>query len=113
MMVRLIRELPPGFRSGSSCEVDDPFFRSEPAQLAFSCHHSPKLRHVFCQRLQGSSYDEWRKCINSCHTNLSTTPDSEGEAVASQLTRAIGIKDDVGRRVVWRRIHRIRTCKRP
>src|SRR5207245_9826521 len=65
------------------------------------------------QRFQGSPYDERRTCINSCHTYLSTASDCEGETVASQLLRAIRIKNDVGRRVVWRRIHRIRTCKRP
>ncbi len=87
-------------------EVDDAFFWADPAQLRIAGDMPPERTHVTGERFERAADDQRFQRFDRGDTQFIATPDGEGQAMAGE--RAVGVQDDVGRRVIGIGIHRVR-----
>src|SRR5262249_38601015 len=96
---------------GGQRDVDDAFLRTEPSQLAFRRQFAPERRRLIDNLLERATDDERPKGADGFDAHLVAATDGERKAVPLEMT--VGLEDDVRRRIIRIRMHRVGTVGRP
>ena len=85
--------------------MHDAFLGSEPAQLRIAGKPPPEAAEVFSDLVQGETDDVIAKGLDGGRADVVAAPNREGESMS--FDAAVGLQDDVRRRVVRIGMHRI------
>ncbi|MNI81328.1 hypothetical protein D3C73_1379310 [compost metagenome] len=88
--------------------MDHAFFRAQPAQLAVAHGEVvPEGAHVGDDVFEGQADHHRCQGLHGRDTDFVATADGEGQAMAFQAARRVGVQHDIGGGVVRRAVHRI------
>jgi hypothetical protein len=93
--------------------VHDALLGAQPAQLGVADQTPPEAAHVGPQLVDVGADDDRRERLDGGDLHLGAAPEGEREAVALGAVAALGVQDDIGRRVVGVGVHGIRAVERP
>ncbi|MNT58649.1 hypothetical protein D3C72_1961010 [compost metagenome] len=88
--------------------MDHAFFRAQPAQLTVAHGEVvPEGAHVGDDVFEGQADHHRCQGLHGRDTDFVATADGEGQAMAFQAARRVGVQHDIGGGVVRRAVHRI------
>ncbi len=87
--------------------MDDAFLGADPAQLAVAHDLVPERAEIVGQRLEAAPDDHRRERLDRRDAQLVAPAAGKCQAVALEAGRVVGLKHDVGRRVIGGDVHRV------
>ncbi|MNO65056.1 hypothetical protein D3C76_557960 [compost metagenome] len=106
-------QVPHGIDDGRGGQVNDPFLRAQPAQLAVTHGNVvPESAHVGDDVLQRQARHHRCQRLHGRHADFVAAADGEGQAVAFQAGRAVCVQHDIGGGVIRRAVHGVGAVQR-
>ena len=99
-------QVPHGIHHRGGRQVDRPLVRPDPAQLAVASDVVPEAAHVLGDPAQVEADHQMLQRADGGAADLVAAADGERQAVPFE-PGLVGVEDDVGRRVVGVRVHRV------